>query len=323
MEVGVPGLGDVHEDVGVRELLERRAERRDERRRELVDEADRVGEQDRDAARERRAPGRGIERRERLVGDEHVGVRERVEQRGLAGVRVAGERREEETLAGARPTRALALARDLGEPLLQVLDALPDDLTVALELALAGAAGPDAAAQPRHLLAAAGQTRQPVFELRELHLDATLARARVAREDVEDHPGAVHDGDVRRLLERPLLRRRELVVRHDDVRAQPRDLAADLLGLALPHPGVPVGRPAVLDHTPGDDAASRLDQRGELLERVGGREGGRGKVERDEIGALGGRLRVDHAAATRIAFSGSSDVGSNHRIAGSRLNQVI
>src|SRR5439155_26127832 len=100
------------------------------------------------------------------------------------------------------------------------------------------------------------------------------------------------------------------------------DLAADLLGLALPHPGVPVGRPAVLDHTPGDDAASRLDQRGELLERVGGREGGRGKVERDEIGALGGRLRVDHAAATRTAFRGSSDVGSYHRIAGSLLNQV-
>ena len=79
---------------------------------------------ERAAARQRHAPRRGIERRERLVGDKHRRARERIEQRRLADVRVADERREEEPVALAREAAALALLLDLGEPRLEIDDAV-------------------------------------------------------------------------------------------------------------------------------------------------------------------------------------------------------
>ena len=94
-------VDDVHEQVGVVQLLERRAERRDERRRKLVDEADGVRHEERAAAGQRHAPGRRIERRERLVRDEHGRAGERVEQRRLADVRVADQCGEEQAVAAA------------------------------------------------------------------------------------------------------------------------------------------------------------------------------------------------------------------------------
>ena len=42
--IGVRGIDDVHDDIGVADLLERRAERLDELVRQVADEADRVGE---------------------------------------------------------------------------------------------------------------------------------------------------------------------------------------------------------------------------------------------------------------------------------------
>ena len=94
-------VDDVHEQVGVVQLLERRAEGRDERRRQLVDEADRVRHEQGTAAGERHAPRRRIERGERLVRDEHGRAGERVQQRRLSDVRVADQRGEEETVAAA------------------------------------------------------------------------------------------------------------------------------------------------------------------------------------------------------------------------------
>ena len=195
-------VDDVNEEVGVVQLFERGAERGHERGRQLVHEAHRVGEEHRRAAAEGDPSRRGIERRERLVGDEHVRIRERVHERGFPGVRVAHERREEQPFARPRAARPLALLRHLAEALAQLLDALADDLAVALELRLAGAARADATAEARELLALAGEARQPVLELRELYLDATLPRARVAREDVEDHRRPIDDPHSGELLER-------------------------------------------------------------------------------------------------------------------------
>src|SRR5204862_781081 len=119
---------------------------------------------------------RRVERREGLIGDQHVGTGERVHERRLPRVGVPDDRGEEETFAGTGAACALALLRDLVELLAQILDALADDLPVALELRFTGAARADPAAEARHLLAAPGESRQPVFELRELHLDPALAR---------------------------------------------------------------------------------------------------------------------------------------------------
>src|SRR5919108_278122 len=108
----------------------------------------RARHEDRDAARQRRTARRRVGRRERLIGDEHVRVGERVHERGLAGVRVADERGEEQAFARARAPRPLALLRDLAQPVAQLLDALADDLTIALELRLARTARPDTTTEP-------------------------------------------------------------------------------------------------------------------------------------------------------------------------------
>ena len=149
----------MEEEVGVGELLERGAKRRDKRRRQLVHEADGVREQDRRSGGQGQTPRGWVKRRERLIRDEHVGPGERVHERRLARVRVTDDRSEEEPLARARAARTFALSRDLVELLAEVLNALADDLPVALELRFARAAGPDAAAETGHLLAAPDKAR--------------------------------------------------------------------------------------------------------------------------------------------------------------------
>src|SRR5438105_9285676 len=174
VQVRVRDVGDVHEKVSVGELLERCAERGDERRRQLVHEPDRIREQDRRAAGQGPTARRGVERRERLIRDENVGPGERIHERRLPGIRVTDDRRQEKPFARARAARPLALSRDLVQLLAKILDSLADDLPVALELRFARATCADAAAESRHLLPAPGKAWKPVLELRELALETTL-----------------------------------------------------------------------------------------------------------------------------------------------------
>ena len=199
--------------------------------------------------------------------------------------------------------RALALLGDGRKALLQILDPPADDLPVALELRLAGTAGVDATAEPRHLLAEAGEPRHPVLHLRELDLELALARARVPREDVEDHGGAVDDARVEQLLEVLLLLRRELVVEHDEVGAAAGALERQLLRLALPHPRVRVGRAAMLGRAADDARAGGDHERRELVERVLGLEGVALLLEPDEVRALGGHSGVEGHASPEKTYS--------------------
>src|SRR5581483_8146645 len=97
-----------------------------------------------------------VQRGEELVGHQDPGARERVHQRGLARVRVTGDR--DLGYAGSLAARALDLA-SAGQVLevpAELGDAPLDVLAVDLELGLAAAeARPDATAQPRHRLAPA------------------------------------------------------------------------------------------------------------------------------------------------------------------------
>ena len=67
VDVVVGGVDEVHDEVGVRDLLQRRAERLDQLVREAADEADRVGEEHRLAAREPQ-PARARDRASRTGG---------------------------------------------------------------------------------------------------------------------------------------------------------------------------------------------------------------------------------------------------------------
>ena len=197
LEVGVGGVDDLDQDVGAVDLLERGPERVDQLVRQLVDEAHGVGHDRRLAVAELDLAAGRVERREQLVlGLRHLGADERVEQRRLAGVRVADDADGRPQPAVAPAGRRLALLADLLDAFLHLRDPGPDDPPVGLELALAGSARADPALGPRQVGPQPGQPRQLVLELGELDLEAALVGLRVQREDVEDQPAAVDDLDV-------------------------------------------------------------------------------------------------------------------------------
>ena len=108
-------------------------------------------------------------------------ARQRAQDRRLAGVRVADERRLELRLratgAASRAPRCTSRSRSL-----QQLDAVVDQPAVGLELRFAGTAHADAAAELLEVGPHARQARQHVLELRELHLHLRFARcARASR----------------------------------------------------------------------------------------------------------------------------------------------
>src|SRR5258708_30115605 len=111
--------------------------------RQAADEADRVGDEIAAAVVLERTRRR-VERLEEAVLDRDLRIRQRVQQRRLADVRVARERdrRGGRALALAPPRRALP--RERGEPALQLRDPPPRPPPVALQLRLAGAARADA-----------------------------------------------------------------------------------------------------------------------------------------------------------------------------------
>ena len=257
VEVVVGGVDDLDQHVGPVDLLERRPEGVDELVRQLVDEADGVGHDRRLAVAELDLAAGRIERREQLVlGARHLRADERVEQRRLAGVRVAddADRRPQPPVAAARG--GLALLADLVDALLHLRDPGPDDPPVGLELALAGSPGADPAAGPRQVRPQPGQARQLVLELGELDLEPALVGLGVEREDVEDQPAAVDDLDVEQLLERALLGRRQLVVGDEHVEAGLALGRDELLRLALADVPVRVDVAAVLP-LGADDVGTR------------------------------------------------------------------
>src|SRR5215218_6116970 len=120
--------------------------------RELVNETDRVGHDDRLAIAELGHARCRIERGEKLVlGQGGVLPDQRVEDRGLAGVRVADYGYCRHESAVARPCGRVTLTLHVVDAVLQLLDLLADDAPVGFELRLAGAAGADAALCPRQV----------------------------------------------------------------------------------------------------------------------------------------------------------------------------
>ena len=174
-------------------LGERRPECLDELVGQLADEADRVGEQVVASTGAEHARRR-VERVEEAVADADLGAGQRVEQRRLAGVRIARERDLRQVGAVALGPHHLAGAADVREPALERRDPVAGEAPVGLDLRLARAAGADAAAEPLQVRPQAPHAREVVLELRELDLELALRRVRVRGEDVEDDRRAVDHG---------------------------------------------------------------------------------------------------------------------------------
>ena len=176
------------------DLGKRRLESLHQGRRELLDEADRIGNGDLAALVEDHGPRRWVERRKELVLGINLRPREPVEKRRLASIRVAHQRHAVDSRVPAR--LALDPAPHL-EPLElppEVGDLVPHQATVNLKLALAltkAAADSTPGLLADEVAPHAPKARQDVLELRKLHLQASLARPSMNAKDVEDERGSV------------------------------------------------------------------------------------------------------------------------------------
>jgi len=255
------------QQVGVDHDVERRTECLDQLMGQLSDEADRVGQEDRLATGKLEAPGRGVERGEEPVLDEHAGIGHSVQERRLAGVGVAHDCHR--PVAGAAAPLRLGgpVLPDAHEVLFELADPSHDPAPIDLQLGLARAPGSDATGLLAERAARATQAGQAVTELCQLDLGAARQAAGVLGEDVEDHRGAVQRRPLQDRLEVALLGRGELVVENDGVcvvllgevayldRLAAADVRGDVRGVAvLEHPGHRVG-------------SGRVDQSGQLVHR--------------------------------------------------------
>src|SRR6478672_2451679 len=273
--VGVGAVDDVEQQVAVGDLLKRRAERLDQAVGQVADEAHGVGHRVDAAVSGRRTPRGGVERREERVLDQHARVGEPVEQRGLAGVGVAGDRDAGDVVATPRLALDVAGAAQLLELLAQLGDPGVDAATVGLDLRLTGAAATDAvtaggatAGLAREVATPAAEALLHVLKLRQLDLRLALLALRVLGEDVEDQRGAVDDLDLDLVLEVAQLAGGELPVADHGVGAGGLDDLADRLDLAAADEGRRVGRLAALEDRLEHLGAGGLGERGELGHRV-------------------------------------------------------
>ena len=221
----------MEDEVGQPGLLQRGPEGVDELVGQLADEADGVGEQVVAPARAQN-PRRRVQRVEEPVADAGGGAGERVEQRRLAGVGVAGQGDRGQVRALALGAHHRAAGAHPGQAALEGRDAVAGQAAVGLDLGLTRAAGADAAAEALQVRPQPAHAGEVVLQLGELDLELALGAVGVGGEDVEDDRGAVDDRHAEGLLEVALLARGELVVTGHEVGVGAPELGLDLLELA-------------------------------------------------------------------------------------------
>jgi hypothetical protein len=257
----------VQQEVGLRDLLERGAEGRDQRVGQFLDEPDRVHEQQLAAAAEPHPAHERVEGHEELVGHPRPAPREGVEQRRLARVGVPHEGHHRHPPAPSRLAPRRALPANVLDLPSDRLDSLPYPPPVGLELGLPGSPGADAAPEAREEHAPTGQPGQDVVELRELDLQASLPGAGPPGEDVQDELGAVDRLASHLRLEVALLGRREVVVEDHHVDALLLAAPREVPHLAAPDEGGGVPPGAFLEEPAHDPRPRAPGEQAELVER--------------------------------------------------------
>ena len=272
--IGGGSVANVEEHLGLRNLFERGAKAGDQRVRQIADEADRVRQQNAAAAGQLNGPQFRIERGEHARRRKHLRAGDRVEQRAFAGVGVADE------CDGGHGNRLAALALLAAHAAhrvkiaLELIDAALNAAAIGFELGFAGPASADAAAELRHGFAAAGEPRQHVFKLSELHLELALARAGVARKDVEDELRAIEDATGQRGFKVAQLRGRKIAIEDNEIGVGGSNDSGDLFHFAGTDEGGGIGARAALNEFGSHLAAGAQEQFAKFGERFFGAKTG-------------------------------------------------
>ena len=314
------------EAIRLGHFLQCRAERGHQRGGQLLDEADGVRPDGPASFGEAHAAGGGVQGGEEfvvridaaLVGR---GPDEGVEQGRFADVRVADERHVRHGHGLAPLALDAALAPHPLDASLEVLDAPADVAALVLELALAGAAGADAADLLRETAPSAGEPRQHVGELGQLDLELALASAGAPGEDVEDEPGAVEHLGAGRRLEGLLLGGGQVLVEDDGARAVAARRVGDFLDFAFADQERGIEPLQPLGHDVRDDAASGLGEPPQLLDALLHRAAGALELQPDEDNALH-QAAPSRASASSAQTRASPAPDGSQRTGAWRRNQV-
>ena len=262
----VRGVGDVDEKVGVDGFFERRPETGDEVVGQVANKAHRVAQKHGHAGSDLPAAGFRLQRREQLIGDKRVRLREVVHQCRLARVGVAHQPDAEFVL----PRAHFAQFAGINGPefALQEAHAFLHDATVGFDLALARASRADPAAVAVEVRPHARQSRVGIFQLGEFHLQPRLGGAGVLGENVQNQLTAVEDLAEDHLFQRADLPRGQVVVEQHDVDFVLLNALGDLFRLARPDVHAHVGHLTLGDHFVDHHRARGLRQRTKLAERI-------------------------------------------------------
>src|ERR1019366_9680192 len=160
---------------------------------------------------------------------------ERVEQRGLASVRITheGDHSQRHSLARIAPRGALAPHRFNGS--LYLADSLANPPTIGFELLLAGSPRPNATAESRKFFAASGQSRQQIIQLREFDLKLPFARSSVSRENIQNKLRAVNYTAIGAFFHVAELHGRQIVIDNHQWNVPDLRFSPNLFQLAAPH----------------------------------------------------------------------------------------
>jgi len=293
-------IDHLQDQVGEDRLLEGCLEGLDQLVGQLLDEADRVGEEEVPAGEGDAARGR-VERVEEPVPHaDLLSSGKGVEQGRLAGVGVAGEGDPgQRRLLSPRPHHS-AVALQPAQPAPQRGDPVAGEAPIGLDLALTRAPGADPATEALEVGPQTTHPRQVVFELGQLDLELALGRVCVVSEDVEDDGGAIDYRHTQRALEVALLSGCELVVAGGQVRVAGGDLLLDLGQLAATEIAVGVGFSALLNrlargrYAGGTEQFLKLGERVAVLAAVGNadRQGSLAGARIGDASAVGGVVRL-------------------------------
>ena len=210
------------------------------------------------------AAGSRVERGEELVFGQLVRTGELVEQRALAGVRVADERDGHPVVAGG--DLALLAAEHFVEVVAEIGDSPFDEPTVCFQLLFARAAHADAGLDAGQVGPHPLEPRERVFELGEFDREPGFVRLGARRENIENHFGAIEHLDAQGTFQIANLGGGEIVVEDHGVGIGGPDHQFELFDLALAEISGLIGDCAALGQSADDFGPGRFDQTSQLVE---------------------------------------------------------
>ena len=258
-------MGNVHdmnEDVAVSHLVKRAFEGFHQMGGQLADEADGVGQQERQVGNHHLADS-GVKCRKEFILGKYLALAQDVHQCGFAHIGIAHERNAGE-FAAVFALSDLLLVK-LGQFLLEQGNLGLDDTAVGLDLRLTGAAHTDTASLAFQVGPHARQTRQQILVLGQFDLHLGTGCLGPFGKNVEDEARAVKCLDLYCLLDKGDLFGREVIIKDDEADVVLLDIGHNFLQFSLAHIGSAVGAVTPLQESAYGCSASGLGKEFEFV----------------------------------------------------------